>query len=476
MNGEMVNNLWRDIRKDVANALQLVAGLTLGILLALGLRSGSARLLIGGIGLGFYILTLFLSPAMTLLLWLPVAPFSRYFYLDLRLGKGIPDLGFTRFIAGFVLLALIVQMVEKRKKLVAPGWTEVFMALFSLSIGVSAVISVQGFLQSIQSIFDAYYVPFLLFFLGKQFISTPAWRRRLVVILHLIVVVLAILAWREYFTHEALFIDYHTVSEYTRHIRRIISLLGDPAYTAMALSIILPWTLRETYMSESALARIVHVVLILINLATLVILANRAGWLAALVVLLIMASFEKRWRWPLLLSLAASAAVLWMLRDSISQSYLIKERLTAQAPIVYRTHAWQVAIILWKRSPLIGIGYYSFPWIGLREGFFPRLKVFYIPSTENAFLDVLTSAGALGLALFLGVFAGMIRDLRQIYVKMTEDSERTVAYALIASMAAYAITGFFTNLTPAFFIQRLFFFLAGAIIGSLQPILSSRRV
>jgi O-antigen ligase len=229
------------------------------------------------------------------------------------------------------------------------------------------------------------------------------------------------------------------------------------------------------YLSRSALARASYVALILINLATLVILANRAGWLAALVVLLIMASFEKRWRWPLLLSLSASAAVLWLLRDSISQSYLIKERLTAQAPIVYRTHAWQVAIVLWKRSPIVGLGYYSFPWIGLREGFFPRLKVFYVPSTENAFLDVLTSAGALGLATFLGVFVGILRDLMQVYVKMTDGRDRSVAYAMIASMAAYAITGFFTNLTPALFIQRLFFFLMGAILGSLQPILSLRR-
>ena len=475
MNGEVINRGWRDIVNRAASVMQWVAGTVLGILLALGIQSKRAHLLIGGTELVFYVTTLFLSPAITLLLWLPISPFSRYFYLDLHLGRGIPDLGFTRFITSLVLLALIVQLAGRKRKLAAPGWSEVLMVLFSLAIGVSALTSIQGTLTALQGIFDTYYIPFLLFFLGRQFISTPEWRRRLVAVLHLIVVVLAFLAWREYFTHQALFIYHYTVSEYTLHVRRLISLLGDPAYTAMILVIVLPWSLREAYVSDTILKRVAYIGLIFLNLATLVILANRAGWLAALAVLLLMAFFEKRWRGPIFVVLLASAAMLWLMRAPISQSYLFKERVTAQSPIIYRTHAWQVAITLWKRSPIIGIGYNNFPWIGLREGFFPRLKTFYVPATENAFLDVLTAAGALGLVLFLGMFAAVLHEAHRAYVRMTEDRDKTIVYALVASVAAYGITGFFTNLTPALFVQRLFFFLAGAVLGSFQPIFSSRR-
>ena len=46
-------------------------------------------------GVSFYLMTISANPLLGFLLWVVTAPFSRFYFLDVKMGRGIPDVTLT---------------------------------------------------------------------------------------------------------------------------------------------------------------------------------------------------------------------------------------------------------------------------------------------------------------------------------------------------------------------------------------------
>ena len=110
---------------------------------------------------------------------------------------------------------------------------------------------------------------------------------------------------------------------------------------------------------------------------------------------------------PALAALALVGVLLWPV---LSQQPIIKERLADEDSVNDRLNNVNVALTLWRQSPVFGIGYGSFGLTALDQGLLPRIAK-YVPAPHNSYLFVLTSGGLLALVPYLLSFAVIAFDL-----------------------------------------------------------------
>ena len=144
------------------------------------------------------------SPLAGFLAWIALAPYSQHLALDLRLGAGIPDLSLSRMLAGFLLLLVITQAALGKRTLRPLAWSDLAYALFLFGLLFSVPQTVYGKLEGVQTILDAYIVPFIALFIARQVVRNQRDLRWLTVVLMASAVAFSLLIIREQLTGEVL--------------------------------------------------------------------------------------------------------------------------------------------------------------------------------------------------------------------------------------------------------------------------------
>jgi O-antigen ligase len=111
---------------------------------------------------------------------------------------------------------------------------------------------------------------------------------------------------------------------------------------------------------------------------------------------------------------------------------------------VTREIEWGHAIDVWKRSPIVGLGF-GYPFPVITYGTTPESVLpdrFYM---HNSYLNVLAKCGALGLCVLLYVVARTLSVVRGLLQRQLEDLEvRVLATALAASLVQMVMLAVFT--------------------------------
>jgi len=87
-------------------------------------------------GVTAYVLVILANPLAGMLLWIVTAPFSRFFYFDIILGRGVPDLTLTRVCAGLLVVVVLAQLAVGKMRV--PRLTFLDAAVLATLIGVGA--------------------------------------------------------------------------------------------------------------------------------------------------------------------------------------------------------------------------------------------------------------------------------------------------------------------------------------------------
>jgi len=452
----------------------LKAGLALGALL-LGFGLGTAlttpswESVITGVGWLAQIGAIMLDPLVGLVLWVVVSPYAPFIHLNLRLGKGIPDLGLDRLAAGF-LCAVILAQVARRKRQLAPfTWLDGAIVTFGLMLALSARSSLQGVFSALQLMFDAYFIPLLVYFLAKNLVRDGRDLRLVFIALGIIAAYLVFLTAREQLTGEGLFVIEGRIARYGRHLRRVNSLLQNPAYIALALNLVLPFVIWAAMTAGDVRERWGYIVAGAVLLTTVFFLYNRAGWLSALVILLFSACFYprlRRWLLPILAILGAALALFW---DVVRESPLFAERLTSELSIGYRMRAGEAVFHLLARQPLLGIGFNNFPVLTLAEGLITKHRPYWwLPTPHNSYLDVLLAAGVVGLVPFVAIFVAIGWESWRLYHRARSEAaiDRGLIVALWGALLAFCVSIATFDIVAAPFCSMVFYLLVGAVLGS----------
>jgi len=198
-------------------------------------------------------------------------------------------------------------------------------------------------------------------------------------------------------------------------------------------------------------------------------LYNRAGWLGAVLVILVSAVYYPRLRRGVIVTLAALTPVAVLSWNLVRNTSLVSERLTYDLSIDYRLRALQAVVALVRRTPVFGIGFGNFSILSLAEGLITKFSVnYWVPTTHNSFFDVLASAGLSGLLPFLAIFALIAWQSWRLYRQGREEPaiDRSLIVALWAAFLAFCVTIATLDLAAAPFCAMVFWLIVGAVLGS----------
>ncbi|MGC8838856.1 MAG: O-antigen ligase family protein, partial [Anaerolineae bacterium] len=424
------------------------------------------RWVAAGTAVGTLLVLLYLFPLAALLGWQIISPYAPFFGLDIHLGAGVPDLSLDRLAIGGLVALVLGRVVLGRQRLAPFTRTDALILVFCLAYGVSGSISYLGPVQAYQALFDAVYTPILVYFVAKNLVRTRRDLNWVVGALAVIATYLAVLAIREQITGEVLFQPMGRSTRYTEHIRRVASLLGNPVFIDIIISMTLPLFLVRVLQTASFWKKAVGVVLAGMWGLAVYLTFVRAGWLGLFLSLLTLAAFWPRFRKPFLLVVVLGGILLALNWAQITSSYVYTERLTFTKSIDYRTEGMNLAWRVFLRYPLVGVGFANFGTIASKEfGWQPERWV--PPSPHNSYLYIAVSGGLLALIPYLLQFLSILWDGWSLYRRGQWDAsvDRPMLGAFLAAMVGYLVPIATLEIEASKFTNMLFYLIVGGVLG-----------
>ena len=406
------------------------------------------------------------SPLWGFRLWLFLIPFSPFLYLDLHLGEGIPDLSYTRVIGGFLLVYVLAQIALGKRKFMVLTFFDLSIFFFVIPLVLSAIRGYYGWLWGLQSVFDAFLMPLIIYFLARQLILRPEDFRALARTLIAITVIIAVAAIVEQATGFAPFRVGYTARIYSGDIRKVASFLGNPAYIGLALAVVAPLTIMLAIEARERSWRALYLAALMVLEAGILATFNRSalagGFLGPLVFSLINRRLL-RYVLPIILIITLLVGVSWGLLVNSS----VGNRLGSESPIDYRMKALEYGLNIHKSAPYLGVGWGWFGRLAAQQGFRDNgLDV--LPSPHNSYLNFLVAGGyallggylimIMGLGLTLMVLGWQRRKSRRFFPLYIQ--------AALSSFVAYFVPIVAFDNVYARYANMIFFAIMGGAIAA----------
>ena len=459
--------------RKTANLLNALVALV-GVLAAAGLawavlfQPELADYLIAVSAIGFTLALIYFDPLLAFLVWLffiPFAPFGRF---DLHMPAGIPDLSYTRVVGSVLAVYLLAQVALGRRKFMTLTFFELAIPFFVIPLLWSAFRGYYGWLWGVQSVFDAFLIPLLAYFIARQLLTRPEDFQKLAKAVLGIAVIIAIAAIVEQATGFAPFRVGAGARIYSGDIRKVSSFLANPAYIGLALAMGVPLAIMLSIEAKGYRHKALCLVSLLILEAGIIATFNRSAMLGGTVGPLVFSFLNRRllkYVLPVLLILALMVGLSWSALENTS----VAHRLGSESPIDYRLEAIETGLKIHQRAPYLGVGWGWFGRLAAGLGFREN-GVNVLSTTHNSYLNFLVSGGyallggyllmMLGLGLTLAVIGWPRRKERKLfplYIQMA-----------LAALAAYFLPiAFFDNTFSAYANLIFFAVMGGAISATL---------
>jgi len=456
----------RLIGRIVLVAIALALGYALGVLLV----SPQYATVVTAVGVAFCLGAVVVDPKMGMLLWIIVSPYARFIPLDIQLGHGIPDLKLNRLVT-LVLLALwAAQVAIGRRKWSRVVWSDIFMALFAVFTLISYSGAPMSTNKALQNYWDIYLVPVVAYFLARQFFSTERDVKRVAITLSIVGVYLAILATHEQTTGIILFYPEDRSIIYSANVRRVVNLLGNPAFTTIAIAMAAPFAARGMIESKTRGRRLIWLGVLLVLAVGSFMCYNRSGWAAFIICLLVMLPFYPRFRKVFLPVFIACAVLLVVTWGVVSATPAVRERLQAEGPIIWRMQVLGTAWKMIQAHPLTGVGQGNFAALytlyargAAYQYADPNVRVLMSP--HNSFVYILVHGGLIALLPYLGFMLSSFWVTLRFYRSIADAKARSLIVATWGAFVAYLLPGMAGDIVIFSFGAVLFYVLVGSVLG-----------
>nr|MBC7244132.1 O-antigen ligase family protein [Chloroflexota bacterium] len=454
-------------------ALTGAGGFFLGSLVCSPSWTNAVRL-VGIVGVIAVILVILIDLLNGLLLWIVLEPYQNFWYLNIKMPKGVPDLSLSRLAIAFLFLIWVAKMAVGKKKLCPPKGVEIFMLMFCIMAVPSLPASWQGISATMQFFFDRLVIPFLVFILAKNLYEDGIALDKLIAALAVIDIYLCFMVFYEHITGQPLFYVIGRQTVYTQHLRKIVSLLGNPAYIATVLAMIFPMTFYKFIRASLPSSRAFYGILSILAALGNFFCYNRGGWLALVVAVLILMFFERRYRQillPIILMVAVLVLVLW---QPISKSAVVSERLFGETSIRSRMRMLEMGQKMVRDHLLFGVGFDNFSQYYIKYGGYWSSIAVVPPTPHNTYLLVLTTMGLVSFIPYVMLFVSMFLE---IVSALRRACKGTIDRALLLSgwavIAAYTVSAMFIDIYISTFTSLVFFCITGMILGYVNHLSSS---
>ncbi len=408
----MMNLFVSSPRKSaLVSAALLIAGLlaAVGLAWALFYRPELADQLVALSGILFTITLILYDPLTAFLVWMFLIPFAPFLHLDLRMPAGIPDLSYSRVVGSFFALYIFAQIARGQRKFLTLTLFDLSLPFFVIPLLASALRGYYGWLWGLQSIFDSFLIALLVYFIARQLIRTPDDFRALAKTLISITVIIAIAAIVEQTTGFAPFRATSTGAIYSGDLRKVGSFLGNPAYVALALAVVIPMAMMLSIEKPRFRERVGYILALFLLEGGIIATFNRSGIFGGVIGPLAFSFLNRRLLkivLPALLIIGLLLGLGWGLIEDTS----VAGRLSSESPIDYRLKALEIGLDIHKTAPFFGVGWGWFGRMAANRGFRDN-GVNVLPSTHNSYLNFLVSGGYALLGGYLLAAGGLLLTL-----------------------------------------------------------------
>jgi len=420
---------------------------------------------------GGLVLLILMNPVDGLAAWLMLAPFGEASYteiwriLNIRMPPGIPDLTPDRLAVALLSVLYVARLAIGKKKLQRLD-AEVFMAIFCIMLLPAAGAGLGGIITTAQLVLDKFLLPFLLFVLAKNLYEGEQGQRKLSATLAVIGIYISFMVFYEHWTGQPLFVGIGRTTVYSKSLRKIISLLGNPAFLGTVLGMIVPIALYRLMRERAPRAKAFYGGALATALLGNFLCYNRGAWLAlaaALVVLLL----ERRYRQvliPIILIGLVVGSVYW---EMISGSAVVTERLSNVSSVRFRLDLLETSQLIIRDNWLFGVGVGNFSYYFLEYGGHWETLAYDLPTPHNTFILVLSTMGLISfvpyLLIFMTISWRMLKALWRSRWDKRIDSPLLVAG--LAVVAVYVVSAAAVDLYISVFTSLVFFFITGTMMG-----------
>jgi O-antigen ligase len=450
-------------------------GVVIAILFGRRIVAEQWPLLVTATALATYIAVSVANARHGLLFWIVTAPFARFAYLNLDMGGGIPNLTLNRIMTGVLLVLVLAQFAVRSRRIPRLMVGDFLVLAFVGASALSVPQAIVGLKSAAQSFFDLLVIPAMLYVLARCLITSREDLRSVMIALTIVGFYFSVLAIREQITGDVWFYPEARSVQYTASIRRVVALLGNPAYIAVTISMAIPWA---WYLLLTARRhRLALLAIVLTMMAGVFFCMNRSGWVGLILSLLIMALLVPRFR-PyfvgMLILAVMAVASYWAV---IATSAAVRERLQAQGPIDYRRETWAIALRMIRDNPFFGIGYENFPHIYSQYGVWD-VYLRATPTPHNTFFWVVLMGGLVALIPYVLMLATMFFSALGVYLRGYLDAAKTdeqepisrqtgadLAAVFIASMAAVLAPSLVMDIFQGYYNTMIMFLIMGAFFG-----------
>ncbi len=440
----------------------LVAG-TFGWQLGRMLASPARDLVAPLVFMGACILLALKHPLDGLLLALILHPFVNFFYLNVDLGAGIPSISLLRVIVAITFTLIIARVATGRYGSLRLTWTDVFMLLTTMGLGIAAVRGT-AVTTNFQWLFDKFMTPYMIYYVTKRLTVNRAALQRALWAIALIGVYCGIYGIYTQTTGNILFIGKEGLSGplwYNEHLRIMRGLLDSPHVFGLVFSLAIPVDFYLLIKSSGSAKKLLLSIALAVTMGGLFFTYKRTAWIATMASFLVIMFFFPRFRRLFLVLLILSTIAIALYSDRISDSAVASERLGQNADTLNgRLELWETAWQHWKQAPYFGYGF---------GGFFAKSS---LKAIESQYLWILVDGGLAGfipyVLVFLFVFINSTRLFRARAPAIFAEPDLVAIFwgvfiAYLVSLSTVVMNHEFPH--------ALFFLLAGAVIGSQEAIL-----
>ncbi len=449
----------------------LLAALAIVLGLAMGKKMTGEEwtILLTAAGFGVYVAVAVIDIRHAFLFWLVTAPFARFIHLEIELGRRIPNLTLNRLMVGILLVLFLAQVTIHRRRLARFHWADLYLVVFLGASFLSLSISVVDFAKGFKAVLDLLVVPALVYFLAKNLTTNRNELKSVLVAMMIVGLYLSLLATREQLTGKVWFYPEDRSVEYSANVRRVVGLLGNPAFISMIINMAFPWVFY-LFLTRGK-HPVLRATVILALFAGIYFCMNRSGWAALVVTLLAMAVLVPESRRFFVMVLVVIGVVAVIYGALILASPVVQERLTAEGPIEYRMQTWDVAWRMIKDHPAFGVGWESF------SHYYSRYDVWDIyliatPTPHNTFLWVTLMGGLVALVPFVLLLAALVSTGLSVYLRAAVSGDpykqRSLAGTYLACLAGVLVPAVTTDILSGAYNNIIMFLFIGAFLGTIS--------
>ena len=460
----------------------LVIGLGIAFAHLLSLSRDSATVTLALVFFLALMLLVMKQPLTGLLALMVLTPFVET-SVKIPLGAGIPDLSLTRFVVGFMGVAMLARAAVGEFKFRRPDLVDgcVVLATIGIMLAAPKADSPVGLMQEAISRF---FVPLSMYFFARNLVRSREDLLKLFWAIAIFGLLVGLYAIYEYTTGNILFLGESKVASqlntsYSASLRLLRGLTGSPNIGRM-LGAAIPVTFYLFFTTRSPRWKLLLIGALVVQFYGTFLTFNRGAWYSLLISLSIIQFFYPQFRRLYLVIVLVAGLTLWATWDQVNESTVVEERVNKDSDSFNgREPRWQAGLNMWKEKPIWGWGPDAFRREAYRFRDDGIRKNFNNGAIENDYLDVMVTSGLVGFLPYLIFLIIPLIGSVFLFFKARAPGWRgfidsdivTIYWSVIFAF----ILGSYTQTQIQLMVKIIPFALTGAIVGSHLHLLRAKK-